>query len=249
MLFYKQQLTEDEKESKSLRKQIQEKLIKFATRIPIFMYLTDERERSLKDVITEISPGLFKKVTGLDVKDFDMLCSLGLFNSNLMNQAIFQFKRYEDASLSYTGIDMHSEQEIGGWDTSIRKAEYERLFYNQQSSMESEQREDDIPEAEEERVTVPSIPKSEPVSAKPSLVTEQYGYKAPEPIRKPAPKPKPKIELDLSALAVGGEVVHKMFGKGKVIALSTKMIHIQFGMGDKKFPLPDAFVNGFLKMP
>ena len=37
----KERLTEEEKEYKSLRKQIQEKLIKFATRIPIFMYLTD----------------------------------------------------------------------------------------------------------------------------------------------------------------------------------------------------------------
>ena len=80
----KKQLTEDEKKSKSLRKEIQEKLIKFATRVPIFMYLTDEREKCLKDVITEISPQLFKKVTGLDVKDFETLCTMGLFNSNLM---------------------------------------------------------------------------------------------------------------------------------------------------------------------
>ena len=36
----KEELTDEEKEYKSLRKQIQEKLIKFATRIPIFMYLT-----------------------------------------------------------------------------------------------------------------------------------------------------------------------------------------------------------------
>ena len=49
-----QKLTEEEKEYKSLRKQIQDKLIKFATRIPIFMYLTDYREHSLKDVITKI---------------------------------------------------------------------------------------------------------------------------------------------------------------------------------------------------
>jgi hypothetical protein len=42
----KKELTEDEKEYKSKRKQIQEKLIKFATRIPVFMYLTDFRERS-----------------------------------------------------------------------------------------------------------------------------------------------------------------------------------------------------------
>ncbi len=45
----KKELTEEEKEYKSLRKQIQEKLIKFATRVPVFMYLTDYREKSLKD--------------------------------------------------------------------------------------------------------------------------------------------------------------------------------------------------------
>lgn len=44
-----------------------------------FMYLTDYRERSLKDVITQLEPGLFKKVTGLDVKDFELLVSLGLY--------------------------------------------------------------------------------------------------------------------------------------------------------------------------
>jgi len=69
----KKELTQEEKEYKSMRKQIQEKLIKFATRIPIFMYLTDYRERTLKDVITQLEPGLFKKVTGLDVKDFELL--------------------------------------------------------------------------------------------------------------------------------------------------------------------------------
>ncbi len=36
----KKQLTQEEKEYKSLRKQIQDKLIKFVTRIPVFMYLT-----------------------------------------------------------------------------------------------------------------------------------------------------------------------------------------------------------------
>ena len=61
----KKQLTEEEKEYKSMRKQVQEKLIKFATRIPVFMYLSDYRERSLKDVVTQLEPALFKKVTGL----------------------------------------------------------------------------------------------------------------------------------------------------------------------------------------
>jgi hypothetical protein len=36
-----------------------------------------------------------------------MLVSLNVFNSTLINQAVFAFRRYEDASLSYTGIDSH----------------------------------------------------------------------------------------------------------------------------------------------
>ena len=117
----KQELTDDEKEFKSLRKQIQEKLIKFATRIPVFMYLTDYRERSLKDVITQLEPGLFKKVTGLSVKDFELLVSLGLFNPAHMNQAVFGFKRYEDASLEYIGINKHAGQAIGLYDTVLSR--------------------------------------------------------------------------------------------------------------------------------
>jgi hypothetical protein len=124
----KQALTQEEKEYKSMRKQIQEKLIKFATRVPVFMYLTDHRERSLKDVITQLEPELFKKVTGLNVKDFELLCSIGVFNANLMNDAIFKFKRYEDSSLSYTGIDKHAGNDVGGWDAVIRHKEYEQRF-------------------------------------------------------------------------------------------------------------------------
>jgi hypothetical protein len=124
----KKVLTEEEKEYKAKRKQIQEKLIKFATRIPIFMYLTDYRERSLKDVITQLEPGLFKKVTGLTVKDFELLVSLGLFNSALMNDAIYKFKRYEDASLNYTGINKHAGEDIGLFDTVITQEDVRRVF-------------------------------------------------------------------------------------------------------------------------
>lgn len=132
----KKEITEAEKENKTLRKQVQEKLMKFATRIPVFMYLTDYRERSLQDVITQLEPELFRKVTGLTTKDFEILCSIGVFNSSLMNEAIFKFKRYEDASLSYTGIDRHKDDaSVGGWDTEIRKKEYEVLFYNKQEDI------------------------------------------------------------------------------------------------------------------
>jgi hypothetical protein len=120
----KEELTKEEKEYKSLRKQIQEKLIKFATRIPVFMYLTDHRERSLKDVITQLEPGLFKKVTGLAVKDFELLVSLGVFNSALMNDAVYKFKRYEDASLVYVGINKHEGEDVGLYDTVLSAKEY-----------------------------------------------------------------------------------------------------------------------------
>jgi hypothetical protein len=120
----KKELSVEEKEYKSLRKQIQDKLIKFATRIPVFMYLTDYREKSLKDVITQIEPGLFKKVTGLMVKDFQLLVSLGVFNSALMNDAVYKFKRYEDASLEYIGINKREGEDIGLYDTVLSHEDY-----------------------------------------------------------------------------------------------------------------------------
>jgi len=120
----KKELTQEEKEYKSLRKQIQEKLIKFSTRIPVFMYLTDYRERSLKDVITQIEPALFKKVTGLNVKEFELLVTLGVFNSSLMNDAVYKFKRYEDSSLSYVGINKHEGEDVGLFDTAISSKDF-----------------------------------------------------------------------------------------------------------------------------
>lgn len=129
----KKEISDEEKEYKAKRKQIQEKLIKFATRIPIFMYLTDYRERSLKDVITQLEPGLFKKVTGLIVKDFELLVSLGLFNSALMNDAIYKFKRYEDSSLNYTGISKHEGEDIGLYDTVLKLEDLKRVFVEERA--------------------------------------------------------------------------------------------------------------------
>ena len=94
------------------------------------MYLTDYRERTLKDGITQLEPGLFKKVTGLTVKDFELLISLGVFNSALMNDAVYKFKRYEDSSLIYTGINKHEGDEIGLYDTVLSAGDYQATFEN-----------------------------------------------------------------------------------------------------------------------
>ncbi len=229
----KKELTEEEKEYKSKRKEIQEKLIKFATRIPVFMYLTDYRERCLKDVITQLEPGLFKKVTGLDVKDFELLCSLGVFNSSLMNDAIFKFKRYEDSSLSYTGIEKHTSEDIGGWDTVIRREEYEKLFYNQQATMKNSE------------FPIPPEPsnadKSEPVDNKVKTTIK--------PILKQVNDYTEAMNIDFSKIVVGAKVVHAKFGDGEIINIDKKdkYLTVRFAVGEKKFVNPDGFTKGFLK--
>ena len=255
----KKELSDEEKEYKSMRKQIQEKLIKFATRIPIFMYLTDYRERTLKDVITQLEPGLFKKVTGLDVPDFEMLCTLGVFNASLMNDAIFKFKRYEDSSLSYTGIDKHAGMDIGGWDTVLKKAEYDQLFYNQQATMQAP-----VVEQPEDVDDVVPIKKPDPApKPKTTYITGQYGvkptasmvaekpasYGAPKPTAPTQPSKKEEPKLDLSGVVKGATVIHKSFGAGTVTSLdkAKKHIRVKFNVGEKTFIFPDAFKNGFLK--
>ena len=86
------------------------------------MYLTDYRENTLQDVITKIEPPLFHTVTGLTVADFDLLVRLKVFNTERMNAAVFAFRRYEDASLRYTGIASHEGlTHYGLYDTVVSK--------------------------------------------------------------------------------------------------------------------------------
>ncbi len=230
----KKELTQEEKEYKSMRKQIQEKLIKFATRVPVFMYLTDYRERSLKDVITQLEPGLFKKVTGLDVNDFNLLCSIGVFNASLMNDAIFKFKRYEDSSLSYTGIEKSVKDEVGGWDTVIRREEYEKLFFNQQATMQAT-----ISEAIVEEIAVTEDKPKVAPKVNPYVVTTTQKQEVKE--EKPA--------FDYSKIVVGLVVTHAKFGDGTIINIdkAQKYIKIKFAVGEKMF-IFDAFEKGFLKI-
>ncbi len=226
----KKELSDEEKEYKSMRKQIQEKLIKFATRVPVFMYLTDYRERSLKDVITQLEQGLFKKVTGLDVNDFNLLCSIGVFNASLMNDAIFKFKRYEDSSLSYTGIEKHIDDEVGGWDTVIRKEEYEKLFYNQQATMQAT-----LSEAIEEIAVTNATPTTTPTPVVTKTVKREE---------------QPKQEFDCSVIEVGMTVTHAKFGNGKIVSIdkARKYIRVSFSIGEKTFVMPSCFEMGFLKV-
>lgn len=92
------------------------------------MHLTDYREQCLKDVITQLEPGLFKKVTGLSVKDFELLVSLGVFRDSVMNGAVYKFRLYEDTLLEYTGLNRHEyDSNAGLFDTTLFAEDYAQM--------------------------------------------------------------------------------------------------------------------------
>lgn len=239
----KKELTEDEKKAKSLRKQVQENLLKLAARIPAFMYLTDYREQTIKDVITQIEPELFQKVTGLTVKDFDVLCSIGLFDSEKMNQGIFGFRKYENSSLSYTGIDKHEGEAIGGWDTVLRREEYEALYSKQQATM-----------TDFENILIPEKYRADKDNTDGTTAKTKNIANGTNPVADTVPvehdSAQKALEEMLAKVKVGITVSHKKFGDGTVSWMSNdgKYIRIKFAVGEKQFVFPDSFVLGFLKL-
>jgi len=254
---------------------IQEKLIKFATRLPVFMYLTDYREFSLVDVITALEPSLFRKVTGLTVKDFELLVSLNVFNESLMNDAVYKFKRYEDASLTYTGIDSHAgDTQVGLYSTTISREEYDTMAGLQQGSMIAPERDvNDVPERpyfvnqspvddeEDEEIDYTKIKRIEPVvkaaerpivPKTPITPTYRPAFVPPKPMA-PAAKTAEKPRIDLSKIKAGTVVIHKAFGEGIVSKIDqgnrgSTYIYVNFGKNEKGFGFPGAFYDGFLKV-
>ena len=222
----KKELTEEEIEYKSKRKQIQEKLIKFATRIPVFMYLTDYREYSLKDVITQLEPALFKKVTGLNLDDFELLVSLNVFNEGLMNDAVYKFKRYEDASLSYSGIDKHINESVGLFSTVLTKEDYEMMAGQLDCSMEVDQQEThDVPDFSEvtentnEKIDLSSI-----VNESTSLA-------------------------ELKKRLLGLSVKHSFLGVGTITKLDRHHVTVKFNEKTiRKYAFPGGFYDGYLSL-
>lgn len=224
-----------------MRKQVQENLLKLAARIPAFMYLTDYREQTIKDVITQIEPELFQKVTGLTVKDFDVLCSIGLFDSEKMNQGIFGFRKYENSSLSYTGIDKHEGEAIGGWDTVLRREEYEALYSKQQATM-----------TDFEEILIPEKYRSEKSGNTTedeiaATVTDNTAAQKQDEEKLAAEK---ALEEMLAKVQIGVTVTHKKFGSGAIVWIDSakKYLRVKFDAGEKQFVFPDAFLMKFLEV-
>ena len=100
----KREVDKARKTKEAALKEIREKLLKFMSRIPVFMYLTSYREEELVDVIRHLHPGLFTEVTGLSVADFNKLVKCGVFNAKVINDSIWTFRMYEEGSLGPYGL-------------------------------------------------------------------------------------------------------------------------------------------------
>ena len=200
------------------------------------MYLTDYREASLKDVITQLEPSLFKKVTGLTVKDFELLVSLGLFNDKLMNESVYKFRRYESSSLEYAGIRMHSDEEsVGLFSTSITRADYDALAKLQGLSTTAER--NSSTNASSKPVKAPETPRIAPQP----VISNTAAVKA-EPAKKQSRAPQ---------INVGDNVHHNKFGDGYIKTIEEKKTKFRVAFNDgtiKLFTYPDAFTNGFITL-
>ena len=100
---------------------LRSKLLKFVQAVPVFMYLTDYREEALVDIIQSLDTNLFERVTGLTLQDFHKLSDVGVFHPAHMNEAIWQFRLFERASLDYLGTVPEDQKhyKFGLWDTTV----------------------------------------------------------------------------------------------------------------------------------
>lgn len=248
-------LDEEEREFRSKRKEIQDKLIKFATRIPIFMYLTDFREQSLTEVITKLEPNLFKKVTGITVAEFELLLSLKLFNNTLMNDAVYKFKRYEDASLEYAGIKKHDPNEkVGLFSTAISAESYRHLAKLQGLSLSLSDEEKRIYEQHlSERVTLDETNKGGKAD---SLLVKSSKELSGVQTKNVHPKPSEQ-ELKKAGevpdwIKKGNPVIHARFGQGIITEVvedghNGSKITVRFGDVEKRLLVNLVVKRGILK--
>lgn len=180
-------------------------------------------------------------ITGLTVKDFDVLCSIGLFDSEKMNQGIFGFRKYENSSLSYTGIDKHAGEAVGGWDTVLRREEYEALYSKQQATM-----------TDFESILIPEKYRSEKSGNTTedeiaATVTDNTTAQKQDEEKLAAEKP---LEEMLAKVQIGVTVTHKKFGSGAIVWIDSakKYLRVKFDAGEKQFVYPDAFLMKFLEV-
>ena len=158
-----------------------------------------------------------------------------------MNQGIFGFRKYENSSLSYTGIDKHEGEAIGGWDTVLRREEYEALYSKQQATM-----------TDFEEILIPEKYRSEKSGNTTedeiaATVTDNTAAQKQDEEKLAAEK---ALEEMLAKVQIGVTVTHKKFGNGAIVWIdgAKKYLRVKFDAGEKQFVFPDAFLMKFLEV-
>ena len=188
-------------------------------------------------------------MTGLSVKDFELIVSVGIFNDSLMNSAVYNFKRYEDASLEYTGLSKHAQDEnVGLFSTVISKQDYEDMSTAQTASMSenpfkkvvviSSHTSKQAPNRKEENIT--------PKSASEHIFTVNESQK--NSFMKTAEKSSDYAEVDLSKIRIGTKVENKRYGIGRITGFKPGRMLVAFETDQKVFMFPSAFEEGYLKV-
>lgn len=136
---------------------------------------------------------------------------------------------------------MHENEDIGGWDTVLRREEYNELYANQQAtlSLQSavlsfvEETDAEVPKVEKKSVETKTIE-----ALGHNRVTVQYAVQ------------KPKEEIKIPVVNVGDRVQHKSFGEITISLIDKEKKHIwvKFVIGEKPFVFPDAFIHGHLSL-
>lgn len=118
--------------------------------------------------------------------------------------------------------------EVGGWDTTIRRAQYEKLFYNQQSSMVEDNNESsstDIKNVDKEQyvqVTTLALQSHFALIVQPQHLKD---FTIDQQTSMHSAKDDFSQKTQLDELTIGSTVVHKKFGKGIVVKIN-RMINL-----------------------
>ena len=104
----KKEDSDAEQENSLTQNDLANRLSFLAKRVNAFMYLSENIEKNLEDVLTTDEAELFRLVMELQKEEMAALVNAGLFNEQAMRLAIHQFRRADVAALGYTGLNTHS---------------------------------------------------------------------------------------------------------------------------------------------
>lgn len=93
--------------------ELADRLTFLAKRINAYMYLSDIVEKNVQDVLDTEEDELFRAVFELDSTGLGALLDAGLLNEQAMRLAIHQFRRADEASFKYTGLNPRAGQAGG----------------------------------------------------------------------------------------------------------------------------------------